>query len=109
MSFLTTVGRLFGIPKEFVAPVPRSPSWPAVRRKFLAGKSCAACGRLGDLEAHHCIPFHVAPDRELDQTNLIALCRDCHFYVGHLRDWSSYNRWVVDDAARLLERFRTKP
>ena len=80
-----------------------------MRKAFLEGKSCAACARVGDLEAHHIVPYHMAPDHELDTDNLLALCRDCHFYVGHLRDWSSYNRWVVQDAALLLERFKTKP
>lgn len=80
-----------------------------MRKSFLAGKSCAACGRLGELEAHHITPYHIAPERELDAGNLLALCRDCHFYIGHLRDWSSYNRFAVEDAALLLERFRTKP
>ena len=80
-----------------------------MRKAFLDGKSCAACGRLGELEAHHILPFHVWPEKELDTSNLLALCRDCHYYVGHLRDWTSYNRWVVQDAALLLERFRTRP
>lgn len=93
----------------YSASRPRSSRWPSVRKAFLVGKSCAACGRLGDLEAHHIQPYHLAPERELDITNMLCLCRDCHFYVGHLRDWSSYNPHAVEDSALLLERFRTKP
>jgi hypothetical protein len=38
---------------------PRSPKWEEVRRKYLKGKVCAACGKSMHLQAHHKIPFHI--------------------------------------------------
>ena len=47
--------------------------------KFL----CAVCLDKGihtynNLEVHHIEKLHDAPDRLLDDDNLICLCRDCH-------------------------------
>lgn len=90
----------------------RSPQWPTVRRKFLEGKVCAACGGTEQLEAHHLVPFSVDRNRELNPENLLALCehpaRLCHFRVGHRYRWASYSRHATEDAEldrkRLEER-----
>ena len=95
---------------------PRSPHWPAVRAKFLQGKACAVCGGTKDLEAHHIEPFHVNPKRELDPSNLLALCeadsaRNCHLLVGHLGNFRGWNPGAKQDApyvARLLARNRER-
>jgi hypothetical protein len=59
---------------------------------------CEICERKKGLEAHHIVPFHVAPDLELNTDNLISLCRRCHLFVGHLGSWRSVNLSVLSDA-----------
>lgn len=84
----------------------RSPGWDRVRDEHIQKHpSCAGCGIRFRLEAHHIVPFHSRPDLELDPNNLITLCRDCHWHIGHLRDWSLANPYVRDDAKAYLERF----
>ena len=85
---------------------PRSSKWPAVRKAFVKSNPyCAACGTTKELEVHHIIPFHIDASRELDTANLLTLCQDCHFYIGHLKDWNRYNPQVRDDALALFRRF----
>ena len=87
----------------------RSPKWSAVRRAFVrANPYCAACGTTRELEVHHIIPFHIDASRELDTANLLTLCQDCHLYIGHLKDWTSYNSHARQDAALMLSRFSAK-
>lgn len=89
----------------------RSSKWPAVRNAFLKGKDCAACGSNSNLEAHHIVPFHVpGGDRlELEPSNLIAFCRDCHLTWGHLRNWSSWNVSCAEDAEYYRSRVQNRP
>jgi hypothetical protein len=92
----------------------RSSKWPALRKQFLQGKSCAVCGSTKKLEAHHKEPFHLFPERELDPLNLIALCEsrkdlNCHLVFGHLGDFKSYNPSVVTDSATWHKKFDNKP
>jgi hypothetical protein len=55
---------------------------------------------------HHIRPFHLHPELELEQDNLITLCEkrahDCHFQVGHFMNWSWFNPDVRVDAADYL-------
>ena len=93
---------------EVSATAPRSPKWPTVRKHFLEKHpACEACGKsTGWIECHHCEPFHENPARELDESNLITLCRDHHFHIGHdpdytgpeLPSWSRSNPNVRQDA-----------
>lgn len=90
------------------APSPRSAKWPGIRRLWLKqNPSCVACGGRDGVEAHHVVPFHLEPDRELDLTNLISLCEkgpgstNCHCLVGHCGDWRAYNPMAREDALRL--------
>lgn len=86
----------------------RSPCWQAVRAAYLKGHPvCESCGGKTNIEGHHVRPFHIAPELECDVTNIIALCRDCHFKFGHRCDdgksnWSCENPNVRSDAARNL-------
>jgi hypothetical protein len=90
--------------------VPRSPKWPAVRAEFVRlHPTCAACGSWSALNVHHVLPFHQRPDLELDPSNLITLCREHHFRIGHDPDgpwkparpnWLEFNRNVRKDAAK---------
>ena len=93
---------------------PRSSHWPKVRKDYLAEHAtCAGCGTDQLLEVHHVLPFHLYPERELDPTNLITLCQTpemhCHFRLGHLANWRSYNKNVREDAAQQLKRIKERP
>lgn len=106
LSILSAPPPLFGAP-------PRSPQWSAVRAKHLEKHStCAACGCAQQLSVHHIQPFHLNPERELDQENLITLCekpsRNCHFVLGHLLDWSAYNPSIESDAAEYRRKVRER-
>lgn len=91
--------------KERTQGAKRSPKWGALRRKFLAGKKCAFCGGTKKLEAHHINPFHLHPELELDEQNLIALCEgnkdvNCHLVMGHYFNFKLFNCDVENDCKR---------
>lgn len=91
-----------GITKE------RSSHWPAVMRKFLKSNPvCAACGSKKKLNVHHKKPFHLFPELELDESNLITLCMDpdmeCHIKLGHGGDFKAYNPKVDIDVKMVHE------
>jgi 5-methylcytosine-specific restriction enzyme A len=80
----------------------RSPHWSSVRREHLKrDPACRACGGTETLQVHHIRPFHLHPELELDDSNLITLCehpaRDCHFTHGHFFDWHLFNPNVIAD------------
>jgi hypothetical protein len=84
----------------------RSPAWGPLRDRFVAENPfCAGCSKQTYLEVHHIQPFHVRPDLECDEFNLIVLCRDCHYTFGHLRDWRLSNTHVIEDAAVYRRRY----
>lgn len=90
--------------------VGRSPAWPALARKWVtAHPTCAACGTARRLEVHHLRPVHVAPELELSEQNLLALCREHHLLIGHLGAWISWNSSAVADAAWWLQKVRARP
>jgi hypothetical protein len=91
-------------------PGERSPAWPALAKRFRAEHPrCEACGTLKGVQVHHVIPFHTDPGRELDETNLISLCKGgCHLKIGHGGSYKHYNPNAREDAAFALgnpERF----
>lgn len=86
------------------AGAPRSGAWDRVRDQFLRGCVCQACGARDSLEAHHIEPFHERPELELDVSNLVALCRRCHFVFGHLGCWQCSNPKVIEDATQYRSR-----
>lgn len=62
----------------------RSRDWPKVRKAYLSKHpSCEYCGVKYSLNVHHILPYHLWPKLELVESNLITLCRDCHFRHGH--------------------------
>jgi 5-methylcytosine-specific restriction protein A len=74
--------------------VPRSPHWPAARKLHLrTSPTCTGCGTKHDLEVHHDKPYHLYPELELEQSNMVTVCRWCHFVLCHDNNWSNY---VVD-------------
>ena len=66
-------------------------------------KYCHICGERRNVELHHIVPRHVDPSRIFDESNLIPLCRCCHFRFGHLCNWDLWNPFIVDDAKDLRE------
>lgn len=92
---------------------PRSRLWREVRDRHLKeNPECAVCGRRKNVVPHHVVPVHVDPSRELDPGNLISLCEgpafNCHLFFGHLRDWSSFNPEVREDAKIWREKTKTR-
>ena len=95
---------------QTVANTQRSGKWPAVERAYLRKHPvCAVCSGRKHVNAHHILPFHLYPDRELDRDNLITLCRgpfNCHLLFGHLGDYKGFNPLVRADAE--IWRFRLR-
>jgi 5-methylcytosine-specific restriction protein A len=92
----------------------RSGKWPEVRRAFLLkSPKCAVCGGDKNIQVHHKMPFHLHPELELSELNLITLCEkpgtDCHLMVGHLHSFKSYNPNVVEDAAIWYQKILNRP
>lgn len=90
---------------------PRSGHWQTLRNEFVrAHPTCEVCGSDESLNVHHIHPFHEHPELELEWGNLVTLCRDHHFHVGHdpdgpwgpqKADWKASNPNVIQDAARM--------
>lgn len=96
--------------------VQRSPIWPFVREEHLKREQfCRACGTQKSLIVHHCLPISWpgGSELELDRGNLITLCDPpgggCHLFVGHLKNFQSYNPNVREDAATWLLKIRQRP
>jgi|LakMenEpi03Aug12_release.lakeMendotaPanAssembly.Ray.scaffolds.fasta_scaffold02373_3 hypothetical protein len=88
----------------------RSSKWTNVRKQHLTeNNSCCGCGKKDKLEVHHIEPVHVNSNRELDPSNLVTLCKSCHFTIGHLMDWSSWNIDVVSDCRVYLNKVSNRP
>lgn len=76
----------------------RSNGWRRLRKQVLLEHPfCSVCGSRNRLEVHHKIPFHVAPDLELEKSNLVVLCENkkyginCHLLIGHLGNYRRFN------------------
>ena len=89
----------------------RSPKWSSVRKEHLKNNpSCIACGRTSKLEIHHKIPVHISPELELDPSNLVTLCADpCHLVFGHLLNFKSYNKMVIENCSVYLNEVKNRP
>ena len=73
----------------------RSSKWPAVEKAHLQKEPvCQWCGSVKALNVHHVQPFHVKPKLELTESNLITLCRSCHFVQGHYCNWKLFDKYV---------------
>jgi hypothetical protein len=111
MGLLQWIGRKLGILPASREPG-RSPKWPAKQRAWLKDHStCAACGTKKNLNVHHIWPVAWPGGLvlELEDSNLITLCRECHFDKGHYRDWRARNPDVAVEAAAHLLKIRTRP
>jgi hypothetical protein len=96
--------RILAMNRILALAAPRSPHWPSVRREHLdRDPVCNVCSGTEHLNVHHVRPFHLFPELELEQSNLITLCErpphNCHFLFGHLWSWAAWNPRVREDAA----------
>lgn len=89
----------------------RSKGWPALRKKHLSRQPyCQACGSYIKPEVHHIVPVHLDQSLELDPKNLITLCNKyCHFIVGHLMNYKSWNKNVIEDAEVYYNKIKYRP
>lgn len=69
-----------------------TPLWGYQQLKM---KDCAWCHRTVNLNRHHVVPQAANPALRDVKENLIVLCRDCHFVLGHRCDWKQYNPDVL--------------
>jgi len=94
----------------------RSSEWEDVRNAWVAANPvCAVCGGTKKLQVHHLAPFHLAPELELDQNNLITLCTrkkygiNCHLLIGHLGNFRRVNKDCEEDAKVWCAKLSKKP
>lgn len=91
----------------------RSPHWPTIRKMYLESNPlCECCGGSDSLQVHHKMPFHLDPELELDKNNLITLCEgstNCHLLFGHLKNFKSYNKNVLDDVLTWNKKIKERP
>ena len=91
----------------------RSPKWPAIEKKVLEEHKggCIACGSNDNLTVHHIIPFHIAPELELVESNLAVFCmskdRHCHLLVAHAGDFKGYSASPISDASAIYIMYKT--
>ena len=57
---------------------------------------CSWCHRTKALNRHHIVPQRADFTKRDDAANLIVLCRDCHFVLGHRCNWKQFNPDVVE-------------
>ena len=90
----------------------RASDWASWRKQHIK-TLCDGCGKkavfLKPLELHHLEPFHLAPQREKDPTNVATVCRRCHQLICHLDNFKSYNINAKMDLAELLEKIKNRP
>lgn len=82
--------------------------WQRCKREFykVVPRECACCGSKKKIEVHHKKPRHLFPKLALVPSNLIALCgggKGCHFHIGHLNSYFTYN-----EAIQLVAEFTRK-
>ena len=58
--------------------------YKTIRSKLLATCKCAKCGTESDLVIHHIIPYNIAPDLFIVESNMSVLCDACHREYHHL-------------------------
>ena len=92
--FLPTVGALREQQKLLI----RAPGWKFLRSDFiLEFPACAACGSMvGSLQVHHIKCVRLYPELELVWDNLITLCGEHHFILGHGGNWLHWNKNIVE-------------
>jgi len=106
MSIKSHIRYFKSLIREKSKDLTRSGHWPSVRKHHLEScPRCAACGSDKRLQVHHIKPFHLHPELELNDKNLITLCmgsNECHLLIGHGDDYKCYNPNVESDAQACL-------
>jgi hypothetical protein len=98
VKFIVISAIFLGVAIAITFGVERSSQWEHARLAHMQIEAvCQWCGSDKHLEVHHIKPFHEHPELELDQKNMITLCRFCHFTIGHNCDWSRENIYVRKD------------
>jgi hypothetical protein len=88
-----------------IGGVPRSPQWPKKEKEFKsAHPECSCCLSKNNLQVHHKKPYHTNPELELVDSNLMTVCRYCHFVICHENNWSNVVVDVEHQAKNHLER-----
>ncbi len=107
---MPTLQQLTHLASDVMAGKPtklRSPLWAKVRGEWLkAHPTCSCCGTAKQVEVHHCKPFHLHPELELDPTNFVSLCdgsNSCHRTWGHFYNWKHINPTVREDIATWVQ------
>jgi hypothetical protein len=86
----------------------RSSGWRSFRNGWLSDHPrCEFCKGRRECVAHHLIPFWMAPEFELDPTNVVTLCErgkygvgNCHLFFGHRGNWRNVNIFCLADVER---------
>lgn len=90
----------------------RSSKWSSFAKEVIKDHPyCSSCGDTRQLHVHHIKPFHLYPELELEKDNVIVLCMKfkCHFIVGHLKNWKSWNNHVKEMAQNTLQMIKLRP
>lgn len=92
----------------------RSSQWRKTRAEHLRkNPACAVCGEKGTLlnsnNVHHIKVFHKYPELENDSNNILTLCREHHFWFGHLGSFASWNESVREDAELWRQKILKRP
>ena len=100
---------LFCFITTFLFAGERSSEWNKVRKEHLKVEPvCQICKTMKSLQVHHKQPFHLFPELELRQDNLITVCTsrywgfNCHFDVAHAGNFKYYNPWIDEDTLIIL-------
>ena len=72
-------------------------------KKHPEEKYCHICGEKKHIELHHIIPRHIDSSKIFDESNLIPLCRACHFRFGHLGNFEDWNPHIREDAEMMFK------
>lgn len=101
--FIQRTKALAGYGDPVFGGVPRSSKWNKVRDDFLKDNPfCEACGVKADI-VHHILPYHFEPNLELDESNLISLCSECHLVLAHLKSFKRFDP-DIKEVARLFRK-----
>ena len=93
---MSAIINLSSVYREQVKLLVRVSGWRTLRNNFLKENClCSACGSKSGLQVHHVVPVSINSNLELVWDNLITLCVDCHFSLGHLWNWKCYNPYIV--------------
>ena len=92
----------------------RSKHWRKTRKGHLKeNPRCELCNGNKKITVHHVVPFHLAPDLELDSENLITLCQgkkelNCHLIFGHVGSFQKCNFSVRNDVREWCDKMDSK-